>query len=110
MISSDFSHFPEYNDAKRVDAITKEAILVNDPEILLMTLAQNARKNIPHLATSLCGWTSVLTLLYMTTHNDSLEFQAIDYSNSGDSKYFGEPDRVVGYWGIAVSEKKNPVR
>ncbi len=105
VISSDFSHFPEYNDAKRVDAITKEAILANDPEILLMTLAQNARKNIPHLATSLCGWTSVLTLLYMTTHNDTLEFQAIDYSNSGDARYFGEKDRVVGYWGIAISEK-----
>lgn len=106
VISSDFSHFPEYNDAKRVDAITKEAILANDPEILLMTLAQNARKNIPQLVTSLCGWTSVLTLLYMTTHNDTLEFQAIDYSNSGDAKYFGEKDRVVGYWGIAISEKE----
>jgi len=106
IISSDFSHYPEYNDAQRVDAITKEAILANDPEILLTTLAENSKKHVPHLVTSLCGWTSVLTLLYMTTHNDSLEYQAIEYSNSGDTKQYGDHNRVVGYWGIALYEKQ----
>ncbi|MDP4240057.1 MAG: AmmeMemoRadiSam system protein B [Bacteroidota bacterium] len=105
IISSDFSHYPEYSDAQKVDAATKEAILSNDPARLLTTLSENAKKHIPHLATSLCGWASVLTLLYMTTHNDSLEYQAIEYSNSGDVKYYGEHDRVVGYWGIVLSEK-----
>ena len=107
IISSDFSHYPEYTDAQQIDAITKEAILSNNPEILLSTLARNSKKHIPHLSTSLCGWTSVLTLLYMTSQNDSLEYKAIKYRNSGDVKYVGERDRVVGYWGIAVSEKEN---
>jgi len=106
IISSDFSHYPEYSDARRVDAITKDAILTNNPDALLATLAENSKKYIPNLVTSLCGWTSVLTLLYMTAQNDTLEYCAIKYSNSGDSKYAGERDRVVGYWGIAVSEKK----
>jgi len=107
VISSDFSHYPDYEDAQRVDTITKEAILTNNPENLLSTLECNAGKHILHLATSLCGWTSVLTLLYITQDMDSVEYSAIDYKNSGDSEYYGEKRKVVGYWGIAVSEKKN---
>ena len=105
IISTDFSHYPEYTEAVKVDAITKDAILANNPNILISTLSENVQKHIPHLTTSLCGWTSVLTLLYMTTLNDSLEFHAIEYCNSGDIKYYGEHERVVGYWGIVLSEK-----
>jgi len=105
IISTDFSHYPQYLDAQKVDKITKEAIIANDPEILLNTLADNSKKQIPHLSTSLCGWTSVLTLLYMTTNNPSLEYRAIEYCNSGDSKQHGDIDRVVGYWSIAAFEK-----
>ena len=106
IISSDFSHYPEYADARKVDADTKDAILSNDPKVLLATLAENRNKHIPHLATSLCGWASVLTLLYMTASNDSLEYHAIDYNNSGDVKYYGESNRVVGYWGISLTERQ----
>ncbi|MDP4277873.1 MAG: AmmeMemoRadiSam system protein A, partial [Bacteroidota bacterium] len=105
IISSDFSHYPSYADAQRIDSRTKDAILSNDPEKLLKTLWNNAEARIPRLATSLCGWTSVLTLLYMTNHEKSLSYKAINYMNSGDSELYGEKDRVVGYWAIAVTEK-----
>ena len=107
IVSSDFSHYAAYSDAREVDFLTKEAILANDPEILLTTLSENAKKHIPQLVTSLCGWASVLTLLYMTTLNNSLEFRAVEYRNSGDVTCFGDHDRVVGYWGIALYEKQN---
>lgn len=106
IISSDFSHYPEYSDARKVDEATKEAILANDPNVLLTTLSINAKKHIPHLATSLCGWTSVLTLLYMTSLNDSMHYSAIEYTNSSDTQYYGDHNRVVGYWGIALSEEQ----
>lgn len=106
VISSDFSHYPEYSDAIKVDAITKDAICANDPEALLSKLAENERKHIPNLLTSLCGWTSVLTLVYMTAGKKRFIYDAIDYCNSGDHKYYGERDRVVGYWAIAVTEKQ----
>lgn len=106
IISTDFSHYPEYSDAMKIDAATRQAILANDPETLLTTLSENAKKHIPHLVTSLCGWTSVLTLLDMTTHNDSLEYHSIDYCNSGDIQYYGDHNSVVGYWGIALAEKQ----
>lgn len=105
IISTDFSHYPEYGDAKKIDALTKNAILSNHPETLLNCLEQNSQKHIPQLVTSLCGWTSVLTLLYMTTDNRTMEYYAIDYSNSGDSHLHGDPDRVVGYWSMAVCEE-----
>lgn len=106
VISSDFSHYPEYTDAIRIDNLTKTAILSNNPDILLHTLNENTKRHIPNLVTSLCGWTSVLTLLYMTHQNDLLEYHAIDYCNSGDSILMGESDRVVGYWGIAVNQRQ----
>ena len=107
IISSDFSHYPEYSDARKVDAATKDAILSNNPGVLLATLTENAKKHISHLDTSLCGWASVLTLMYMTALNGSFEYQAVEYRNSGDIKYYGNHNRVVGYWGIALSEKQS---
>lgn len=104
IISSDFSHYPAYPDARKVDEATKEAILANDPDVLITALSANAKKHIPHLATSLCGWTSMLTLLYMTTGNDALKYRAIEYCNSGDQPYYGDHERVVGYWGIVLTE------
>jgi len=106
IISSDFSHYPTYSDAKKVDEATKEAILANDPNELLVTLSENAKKHIPNLVTSLCGWASVLTLLYMTAKNNLLEYRPIEYKNSGDVKYLADEDRVVGYWGIALLKKQ----
>jgi len=105
VISSDFSHYPNYENAKAVDLTTKQAISSNNPKHLLSALAENAGKHIPHLATSLCGWTSVLTLLYMTENNELFNYKGIKYSNSGDAAIYGDHDKVVGYWAIALTEK-----
>lgn len=105
VISTDFSHYPDYEDAVENDLSTAEAICSNNPQKLLKTIEENKRKKINHLATSLCGWTSVLTLLYLTK-NLEMEFRKISYMNSGDSEPYGDKDRVVGYWAISVCEKK----
>jgi hypothetical protein len=107
VISSDFSHYPGYEDALTVDAATKDAILQNAPEALMQTLKENSRLHVPGLATSLCGWTSVLTLLYMTSGNSSFSYRAIDYKNSGDSPLYADKSQVVGYWAMAVTEQNN---
>jgi len=105
IISSDFSHYPNDSDARNIDTKTKDSILSNNPETLLTTLRNNMMSGVSHLSTSLCGWTSVLTLMCLTTGEKSLEYHAIDYSNSSDAKLYGDKNRVVGYWAIAVSEK-----
>ena len=104
VISSDFSHYPPYNDALVVDKNTCNAILTNQPDKLLSTLKENEEKNVTNLATSLCGWTSVLTLLYVTEGDPGISMTPVYYQNSGDSK-FQDKKQVVGYWSIALSKK-----
>jgi hypothetical protein len=105
IISSDFSHYPPYKEAVDLDNATAMSIISDNRETFLNTLRKNSAKNVPGLATSMCGWTSGLTLLYLTEGNNDLEFKLIDYCNSGDSQYGGK-NEVVGYNAIAVFEKK----
>ena len=103
VISSDFSHYPEYNDATKADHTTAEAIQTNKASKLIDALVSNEKKNIPNLATSLCGWSSVLTLLNMTEQMPDLKVDLLQYKNSGDSSY-GDKDKVVGYCAISFTQ------
>jgi hypothetical protein len=106
VISTDFSHYPKYSDACETDKKTADTICSNQPENLISTLNSQKKNHIQGLATSLCGWTSVLPLLYMTQGKD-YSYHEIAYQNSGDAPIYGEKSRVVGYWAIAVTVNKN---
>lgn len=106
IISSDFSHYPDYEDARLTDHKTADAILTNKPDKLLKTLEMNESEGISGLSTSLCGWTSVLTLMYITQDMPGISYQLIDYRNSGDAARYGDKSRVVGYCAIAISRQK----
>ncbi|MBN2637224.1 MAG: AmmeMemoRadiSam system protein B [Prolixibacteraceae bacterium] len=101
VISTDFSHYPDYENAVRVDETTCNAICTNNPDNLIMVMDENKKANIRNLATSLCGWTSVLTLLYLTA-GQNFSFIKNCYMNSGDSRLYSDKKRVVGYWAITV--------
>jgi len=105
IISSDFSHYPAYKDAIETDNLTAKSIESEDPLTFLNTLQNNASKNIHGLATSMCGWTSGLTLLYLSEGNRNLETKLLDYCNSGDSPSGGK-DEVVGYNAMVMVEKE----
>ncbi len=105
VISSDFSHYPSYTDARRTDSITALGISSGKAETFLYNLKKNSDEGIPGLATSMCGWTSGLTLLYLTEGNKNLEIKHLDYCNSGDSPY-GNKKEVVGYHAFAVIDKQ----
>lgn len=105
VVSTDFSHYPSYDDALKVDSVTAAAVLSNSPASLLRTLSANEQRHIPNLATSMCGWACVLTMLDMTQGNPDLSMTPIEYRNSGDSP-MGDKDRVVGYYAIEVSLKE----
>ena len=105
IISSDFSHYPTYSNANKADKITSDAILTNDPNELIHAIAKNKNENISGLLTSLCGWTSVLTFMYMTENNPEITYHHIQYLNSGDSPY-GDHQKVVGYNAMAITLKK----
>ncbi|MBK9391533.1 MAG: AmmeMemoRadiSam system protein B [Bacteroidetes bacterium] len=101
VISSDFSHYPGYSDAISADNATATGLISGDPQIFLKSIKNNSSKKIDGLVTSMCGWTSGLTLLYLSEPDNTLTYKILDYMNSGDSEY-GDKDRVVGYTAIAV--------
>ncbi len=103
IISSDFSHYPSYNDAVRIDQLTADAIITKDPKIFYNTLRNSSNESIKNLVTPCCGWSSIMTMLYMAERREDLELTPIFYSNSGNSNV-GDKDRVVGYWAIAGYE------
>lgn len=106
VISSDFSHYPAYSDALKVDSLTADAFCRNSVADFLQTLRSNENLRIPDLATSMCAWPSGLTLLYLTQNNKDLSFNRIDYKNSGDIKPYGDKGSVVGYHAITVTQEK----
>ena len=101
VISSDFSHYPSYEDACEVDARTGKAIETGDVEEFIAIINANARSGKRNLHTSACGEFAIITLMLML--DNEYEMKHLMYQNSGDIS--GEHDRVVGYHSFAVLRK-----
>lgn len=100
VISTDLSHFPNYEDANNVDLQTLKAIGTNDIPTFIKTIVENEELMINNLQTSACGWASVLTLMHLT-QNQNYSYELLEYINSGDTQY-GDKKRVVGYGSMRV--------
>lgn len=108
VISSDFSHYPDYEGAQKADSATGAAIASNSPATFLKAIEENESKRIHGLATSACGWSSILTLLDMSSTIAGMQVNDVRYQNSGDSPY-GDKYRVVGYHAFAfIRPQKAP--
>ncbi|MEI7499470.1 MAG: AmmeMemoRadiSam system protein B [Bacteroidota bacterium] len=105
VFSTDFSHYPSYDDAYSADKATCDAIIAGSPDGLMKLLDDYKDKPVPNMATNLCGWTSIMTMLYLTSGNPDLKITPVHYMNSGDSGY-GDKKQVVGYWSLAVTMTK----
>lgn len=87
IISSDLSHFHDWETARRLDRETAEAIVALRPEAL--------RED------SACGWAAIAGLL-VAARRRGMHSDAVDLRNSGDTG--GPRDRVVGYGAFLFSE------
>lgn len=103
IISSDFSHYPSYEDAYEVDTKTGKAIETGDVEQLIATIENNADSGKRNLATSACGEFPIITLMLMLNHN--YEIKHLMYQNSGDIDNH-DHSRVVGYHALAFLRKQ----
>jgi AmmeMemoRadiSam system protein B/AmmeMemoRadiSam system protein A len=104
IISSDFSHYPSYEDAKTVDGLTGKAVESGKLDVFIAALAKNEQKNISNLATSACGQSAIATLLCLLEGNDDITIHHLRYRNSGDSSY-GDHSQVVGYHAFSFLRK-----
>ena len=105
VISSDFSHYPDYEGALKADKTTADAIATNSPDSLLKAIKENKSENISGLVTSCCGWSAIATLLNLTSKTPGITVQHVKYMNSGDTNY-GDKSRVVGYHSFAFNRKE----
>ena len=101
VISSDFSHYPTYEDACEVDARTGKAIETGQVEEFIATIEANERLGKRNLATSACGQFPIITLMLML--DGHYEVKHLLYQNSGDIS--GDHSRVVGYHSFAILRK-----
>lgn len=87
LISSDLSHYHDYETARRLDAETVEAIERLDPNALERESA--------------CGRTGIQAALHIAKRR-GYRVQTLDLRNSGDTA--GPHDRVVGYGTFAFGD------
>jgi len=102
VISTDFSHYPNYETAIKTDKETADAIVANDSKKLSDCCYRNKQSLNNNLLTGLCGAAAVQTLLHLTQSESSITFEKIVYKNSGDVPE-GDKKKVVGYWSIAAN-------
>jgi hypothetical protein len=99
IISSDFSHYPKYADACKVDARTGKAVESGNVAEFLAVLEENDKSGIRNLATSACGELAIATLMLMM--DKSYEVKHLMYQNSGNIDHH-DHSRVVGYHAFAI--------
>ena len=104
IISSDFSHYPSYEDANEVDSLTGKAIETGEVEEFIKVLEANAKLKKKNLATSACGEFPIITLMLML--DGHCEVKHLMYQNSGDIDNH-DHFRVVGYHSFAFLRHEN---
>ncbi len=97
--SSDLSHYPSYEDARRVDMATLEAIQTMDPKQLTKTINQYMSAGIPELYTLCCGEGPIRVAMMTAKNLGANEVTVLRYANSGDTP-FADWSRVVGYGAV----------
>jgi AmmeMemoRadiSam system protein B len=101
--SSDMSHYPNYTDANNVDRNTLSLIMKYDPNLVFSSEKKVLSKGIPNLSTTLCGLSSVVTVMMTAKKLGGNTVKILHYANSGDVTINGrrETRRVVGYGSVA---------
>ncbi|MDA3910608.1 MAG: AmmeMemoRadiSam system protein B [Bacteroidales bacterium] len=105
IVSTDFSHYPNNEDASKIDKLTADAIVSGDSEQLKQCLWDHDQRNINELHTALCGEKAVLCAMKIAKQAN-LNWEIISYANSGDS-FQGNSKSVVGYYAIRAGKTIN---
>jgi MEMO1 family protein len=95
--STDMSHYPSYDDARKVDGATLDVIKTMDVDKLFNHLEGRVIKEIlPNLRTAMCSRGGAGTAIYFAKARGSEKAQVLGYATSGDVAA-GDKSRVVGY-------------
>lgn len=99
VISTDLSHYPNYDDANEEDKITVEAIMSGDKEVLDERFSRAFDK--PELSTYACGYQPLRVALKISELLNINDYINYGYMNSGDVVEETK-ERAVGYVSIGM--------
>jgi AmmeMemoRadiSam system protein B/AmmeMemoRadiSam system protein A len=103
IVSTDFSHYPEYGSANKVDRETISFLLNLDEIGLVQREMDVYSSKVPGLSTYLCGLSPTIVGLKVAKLT-RVRPKTLIYYNSGDTPY-GKKDSVVGYAGLAFTKE-----
>jgi MEMO1 family protein len=96
--STDMSHYPSYDDARKVDGATLEMVKAMDVDKLFSHLAAQVKdKTISNEQTAMCSRGGAGTAMFFAKDRGADQAQVLTYANSGDVPVIGDKTRVVGY-------------
>jgi AmmeMemoRadiSam system protein B len=99
--SSDLSHYPAYEEARRVDQATLAAIVTLDTDHLRRAVSQSMSQGVPNLLTTCCGEEAIVVVLEVAKRLGADRALVLNYANTGDVRG-GDRARVVGYGAVKV--------
>jgi AmmeMemoRadiSam system protein B/AmmeMemoRadiSam system protein A len=105
--SSDLSHYPIYEDARRVDRETLRTILSLDARAIQEAMQRQMSGNVANLVTCACGEGPILAAIVAARRLDARVARIISYANSGETAV-GDRSRVVGYGAVAIVRDSVP--
>lgn len=104
VISSDLSHYPNYDNAVKADSLTLKTIAGLDPS-RVSSLMRNL--DAPGLDTRACGEAGILAGITAAKSLGATRAVVASYANSGDV-LIGDKSRVVGYGAVILSSGNSP--
>ena len=99
VISSDLSHYPDYENAVKADRLTLETIASLDTA-RISSLMRNL--NVPKLDTRACGEAAILAGITAAKALGAKRALVAGYANSGDLP-IGDSSRAVGYGAVVIA-------
>lgn len=105
--SSDLSHYPDMETARRIDLQTLSAVCSMNPAEAFETIRGIERGN-RGLSTAACGLMPIVTAMKAANELGVSHASVISYANSGDT-VLGDRNRVVGYGAVAMTYESVPV-
>ena len=105
IISSDLSHYPNYENANYVDKKTLEAILTLEVNHFTNTINSLSQEGVENVSTLACGAEAIKAGVLIANKLNLEKAELLHYENSGDNSW-GDKDQVVGYGALAVFSNK----
>lgn len=101
VVSSDMSHYPRYDIAKKRDLEMLETLTTLDPDKIVSEFQRVIHEPEKNLHCVMCGSAAMLTAIEACNQLGASRAKILYYQNSGDIAA-GSRDRVVGYGSLAI--------